>query len=560
MTLRISLATDDDRSAIFRLRHAVYACELRQHPENAMGLLHDELDGFNTNIVAVDGGDLAGFISITPPGGRYSLDKYMDRRLLPFALDEHAYEVRLLTVAGAYRQRGVAPLLMYAAGRWVDAAGGRRIVALGREEVLSLYLKAGLQPTGHVVVAGAVRYHVMHGDLDRVRSAADARRDLARALVRRVDWQLPMPVEPVPPCFHGGAFFEAVGAGFDDLGRRHEVINADVLDAWFPPSPRVLEALSAHLPWLVQTSPPTDCGGLIRAISRARGVAAEQVVVGAGSSDLIFRALPRWLSRDSRALILDPMYGEYAHVLERVIGCRVDRLRLRAGDDYDVDPEELIAAAAGGRYDMVVLVNPNSPTGRHLPRHQLEIVIAAIPQRTRIWVDETYVDYAGPGQSVESLTGIHSNLVVCKSMSKAYALSGMRAAYLCGAPAVTAELRGWTPPWAVGLPAQVAAVKALEDAEYYRGRWEETSILRQALARALEDALGWDVVQGVANFLLCRLPASGPTAAMEVQRARRSGLYLRDVETMGATLGDRALRIAVKDGPTNRRMVEILGG
>src|SRR4029079_12393376 len=74
------------------------------------------------------------------------------------------------------------------------------------------------------------------------------------------------------PCFHGGEFFKAIGEGFDDLGRRRSVINADVLDAWYPPAPSVIAALVEPLPWLLRTSPPTQAGGLIEAISRARGV------------------------------------------------------------------------------------------------------------------------------------------------------------------------------------------------------------------------------------------------------------------------------------------------
>ena len=113
---------------------------------------------------------------------------------------------------------------------------------------------------------------------------------------------------------------------------------------------------------------------------------------GAGSSDLIFRALRHWLGPGSHALILDPTYGEYAHVLERVIGCTVDRLTLRRGDHYAVDLSRLEAAFADN-YDLVVLVNPNSPTGRHVPLAKLEQLLRLAPARTRVWVDETYHEY-----------------------------------------------------------------------------------------------------------------------------------------------------------------------
>ena len=106
------------------------------------------------------------------------------------------------------------------------------------------------------------------------------------------------------PCFHGGAFFEAIGADFENLNRRHNIINADVLDAWFDPSPKVIAALQEHLLWLVRTSPPTHCEGMVRAIANARGLPEEAVLPGAGSSDLIFLALRHWLNRSSRVLIL----------------------------------------------------------------------------------------------------------------------------------------------------------------------------------------------------------------------------------------------------------------
>src|SRR5207249_1973671 len=117
-------------------------------------------------------------------------------------------------------------------------------------------------------------------------------------------------------------------------------------------------------------------------------------------------------------------------------------------EGYALDPA-LLARALEGEYDLVVLVNPNSPTGRHLSRDRLEPVLAAAPRRTLFWIDETYVEYAGPEQSLERFAAGSANVVVCKSMSKVYALSGARAAYLC-APAERARgLRRITPPWAV---------------------------------------------------------------------------------------------------------------
>ncbi|MGA2849833.1 MAG: GNAT family N-acetyltransferase, partial [Terracidiphilus sp.] len=141
---RISLATSDDRRQIYAMRHDVYARELSQHPTNIAHSLTDPLDEFNQYIVAHVGNELAGFISITPPGlSRYSIDKYTARDTLPIHFDESLYEVRLLTIASEFRNRRLAPLLMYAAFRWIEDKNGKQIVAMGRTEVLSIYLKCG---------------------------------------------------------------------------------------------------------------------------------------------------------------------------------------------------------------------------------------------------------------------------------------------------------------------------------------------------------------------------------------------------------------------------------
>ena len=355
------------------------------------------------------------------------------------------------------------------------------------------------------------------------------------------------------PCFHGGAFFEAIGPRFDDLGRAAQVVNADVLDAWFPPAPQALKALREHLPWLVRTSPPTDCGGFLEVVAEQRGVPAECLLPGGGSSDLMFLALPTWLDQSSRVTLLDPTYGEYRHILDHVVGCEVDALPLRRDDGYAVDLEALERSAAES--DLLILVNPNSPTGRHVARSELVQLLDAVPATTRVWIDETYVEYVGDEQSLEQDVVRRPNAVVCKSMSKVYALSGVRAAYLCGSAALLAPLRRFVPPWAVSLPAQVAAVAALQSPDYYAARYRETHALRHELAAALGALPGVDVLEGCANFLLCHLDDGLPTAAEVVARCRELGVFLRDAQAMGRGMGPRALRTAVKDAADNARIV-----
>jgi histidinol-phosphate/aromatic aminotransferase/cobyric acid decarboxylase-like protein len=147
-------------------------------------------------------------------------------------------------------------------------------------------------------------------------------------------------------------------------------------------------------------------------------------------------------------------------------------------------------------------------------------------------------------------------VTVCTSLSKMYALSGMRAAYAVAEPATAEELRRWTPPWPVSLPAQMAAVAALRDPDYYGERWHATHALRRRLAADLAgSAQDVTVEESVANFLSVTLPSGGPSAAQLVHECRRHGVYLRDLSPLSPRYEGRTVRIAVRDTAENARIV-----
>lgn len=556
--LRIAIASENEREIIYRMRHTVYAGELGQHSSNPAGRLTDSLDEFNHYIVATLDSEVAGFVSITPPGHpSYSIDKYFSRSDLPFVFDAGLYEVRLLTVPTLKRGRGIAFVLMYAAQRWIESSGGTRIVAIGRKEIRDLYLKVGLQMLGLQVQSGAVTYELMSASTQHLRRWGARFAPVLQKLEKHTLWELGIPYSEPEDCFHGGAFFEAVGVTFDALERSKNVVNADVLDAWFPPAPGVLSAIQNHLPWLLQTSPPLDSKGLVQTISKTRGIPAASIAVGAGSSSLIYLAFREWLTKNSKVLLIDPTYGEYAHIFEKVIGCQTDRLSLSHTDGYRIDLDALLSRIQETPCDLVVLVNPNNPTGRLIPRSELELFLTKIPLGTRLWIDEAYIDYTGSHESVETAAAKSPNVIVCKSLSKAYALSGARVAYLCGHPSLIQPLRRLTPPWAISLPAQVGAVAALKDPDYYAQRYAETAVLQKALIASLKRAVPtMEILESVANFILCYLPLDGPDAATVCESCRLHDVFIRDISIMSSVFSPHTLRVAVKDAATNQRMVE----
>ena len=142
-------------------------------------------------------------------------------------------------------------------------------------------------------------------------------------------------------------------------------------------------------------------------------------------------------------------------------------------------------------------------------------------------------------------------------MSKVYALSGQRVAYLAGQR--VPGLRKYIPPWSVSLSAQLAGVAALSNPAYYRRQYAKVHAQRVALQDALR-ALGFDVVPGCANFVLCFLPARyNGTSAQFVYACQTHQVYVRDAANMGEALGARAVRFAVRLEAEQARLLEVVG-
>jgi histidinol-phosphate/aromatic aminotransferase/cobyric acid decarboxylase-like protein len=176
-------------------------------------------------------------------------------------------------------------------------------------------------------------------------------------------------------------------------------------------------------------------------------------------------------------------------------------------------------------------------------------LVESAGEGTLVMVDETYLEFAGEGLSLEGEAARRRNLAVVKSMSKVYALSGVRAGYMVLHPDLAGQLSPWLPPWPVGLFSQAAAMEALRHPEYYRAKYVETRALR-------EEFRGWirhlNPLESDTNYFLIRPERPSELAA----RLRRSGIYVR--EFFSGPLASRYLRVAVKSRAENQRMAEAM--
>lgn len=358
-------------------------------------------------------------------------------------------------------------------------------------------------------------------------------------------------------CHHGGQLYSHIGHDFSELDRAHEVIAADVLDAWYPPSPRVLALLKENLAWGCRTSPPARGEGLKDLIARKFSLPLDRIIIGNGSSDLIFRLLPFIFQAEEPVVIPAPSYGEYGHVVEKICQKSVSYFSTyETGLSVDVD--KLLSHMERVKASGLVLINPCNPTGQYLTHHQIQMILERTAHRLPVLIDETYFAYMPPEYSAQIEIDRYEHLWIFRSLSKIYALSGLRVGYAVVPKKQARHMDLITPTYTVPTLAQVAAMTALLDDDYALTMVEETCNRREHLRQELLRIDGLDVPPSHINSLLLDLKNTGWRACDLQRRLRERGLLVRDIAGQGHQESDRYLRLAVLDYPTNVRSLEIV--
>ncbi|WP_329619467.1 histidinol-phosphate transaminase [Streptomyces sp. NBC_01255] len=270
------------------------------------------------------------------------------------------------------------------------------------------------------------------------------------------------------------------------------------------PLPGIVEAIAAAGS-TVNRYPDPGCGALIRAIAKAHGVAEDRIAVGAGSVALLQTLFQAVADPGAEAVYAWPSFEVYP-TLAALAG--VESVQVPLSDDtHDL---RAITSRISSRTRLVIVCNPNNPTGTVVGPEELRTFVESVPPTCLVAVDEAYHEYVrGPAAtSALGLCAAHPNLVVLRTFSKAYGLAGLRTGYLVGDAQVVERLRRACLPFAVNTVAQQAAVAALGLEEQLLRRVDSTVAERHRVRDTLVRR-GWEIPDSQANFVWLRL---GPHA------------------------------------------------
>lgn len=353
---------------------------------------------------------------------------------------------------------------------------------------------------------------------------------------------------------HGGNVY----AASRDLGRgvRHFIDFSASINP-LGPSPQVWRAIT-EARRLITHYPDPDCWELRQALAKCWQRQPEEIAVGNGSTELI-DVLPRAL-KIRHLLIVQPTFSEYERSMARA-GGRVTAVYAKARERYAQPIEDLCHQLETRRrnsdpIDGVLLCNPNSPTGQACTVDDL-LRLADIVQRQKIWfiIDEAFADYCSDRSLLPSASS-WSRLVVLRSLTKFYALPGLRVGYAVSNPAVIEAFRRLMPPWSVNVMGQMAALAAVNDLAYARRSIRFMARERERFGRMLAALPDCSVMPTYANYFFVELPRGWHAGEVSAQ-LRGEGLLIRDCSNVPGA-NSRSIRLAVRSQDENDCLIHAL--
>lgn len=277
--------------------------------------------------------------------------------------------------------------------------------------------------------------------------------------------------------------------------RDQQYIKLNTNESPFPPSPRVLEALSrAEAEKLYLYSDPT-CAALNAAIAKRYGLRPENVISGNGSDEILAFAFRAFCGEGKPVAFADITYGFY-EAQAALFGLEARRVPLQ--EDFSLNVEDYLDFPG-----TVVIANPNAPTGMAVPVPEIRRLLEKDRDRVVV-VDEAYVDFGA--ESCVPLVREYENLLVTQTMSKSRSLAGGRIGFALGDPELIADLNRVKysfNPYNVNRLSLLAGAAAMEDEAYFRSCCQAVRDVRSWTTEALE-ARGFTVLPSSANFIFAK--------------------------------------------------------
>lgn len=294
------------------------------------------------------------------------------------------------------------------------------------------------------------------------------------------------------------------------------IVKLNTNESPYDPSPRVAEAV-ARVAGRLMRYPPADAKDAREAFARKFNLPPEMIFVSNGSDEILRIAFQAYIAPDDRVAWSTPTYTLY-EVLAHFAAARV--IDVPRDDDFRIPVKQLGSVGA----KLTIIANPNSPTGTVTPTEDIETLASF---GGLIVIDEAYADFAGV--TAIDLTRKFDNIIVIRTLSKSYALAGLRVGFAVAHPDIIADFMRLKDSYNVSVMANAGAAAALEDEDHARMIRGKTIATRDRVSARLGE-IGFRVYPSGTNFLFMIPPDKNGKRLYENLRDR--GILVRWFESV----------------------------
>ncbi len=346
------------------------------------------------------------------------------------------------------------------------------------------------------------------------------------------------------PCVHGGRSVEA-----QEMKRDVCDFSANFNPLFFPNLNKILSNSLAT----VTAYPDNRYRRFREAVAKYLNVDPDTVVPGNGSVELIRSVTSAVLSTGDKAVIPAPTFDEYEYAC-KLCGAETTVLPIWHVENFI---RELKVLLSEEDIKMVFVCNPNNPTGRLLSRDQIsEIADSCREKRTLLFVDEVFIELADPAHSVVHVD--YDNIFVLRSLTKSFALPGLRVGYGLGSNTLSSTLDCIRIPWNLNSIAASVGALLLSDCEsYLLASRNFIARERRELSEKLNAIDGIRPLKSAANFIMADVSKTGLSSTELARKMLTRGVLIRDCSSFKLTNGNY-IRVAVRSKEENEKLVDNL--
>jgi threonine-phosphate decarboxylase len=353
------------------------------------------------------------------------------------------------------------------------------------------------------------------------------------------------------PYFHGGNVWK--------ISEKYNIPVNQLLDFSISTNPlgtpeKALNAVRSHLS-LIHHYPDPDHEWLLETLAKSTNVEPENVIIGNGSTELIYLFNEIFLENGYEAIIPIPTFSEYKAAIERSGGNMVF-LRCDPAKNFKLNLEDLENAITE-KTRIIFICNPNSPTGCLYQKSDvLKVVKLAAEKNVLVFVDEDYIDFVDDSKrySMAAYVNEYNNLFVLRSLTKFFGLAGLRIGFGIGSPDLVKTLKNVQMPWSVNSLAMYATAEAVKDTDFIKKSRQLVSQSRTYMQNMLKTIPWLKVYPSETNFLLIEIEGE-LTSTQLAEGLAKKGFLIRDCQDFDG-LNNRFFRATVRRPEENRKLVE----